>query len=268
MYSATILADSINPDGQRITTWKICIPKFVQGELNTHRKLSRNSGSSRARSVKTMIERALLDPVLPVEWGLEQRGMTAAHQLDEATAREAQAIWLAARDHAIGYAQALEKLGLHHQLVNRLLEPWLFVEVIVTATSIKNFFRQRCAPEAQPEIRRVALEMRDCYERSTPRSLDWGEWHTPLGDPERGPGNQTKPSLHIAAVRCARVSYQDIGLDYKEELDLKLFERLVRNGHWSPLEHIAIADRKGSGNFDGWQQMRSFYLNESGEHDD
>ena len=54
----------------------------------------------------------------------------------------------------------LEKVGLHKQLTNRLLEPWMWVTVIVSSTQWNNFYALRCHKDAQPEIRRIALLMR------------------------------------------------------------------------------------------------------------
>ena len=45
---AKIVADSINPQGDRITTYLLTFPRFILAELNTHRVFSKNSASSRA----------------------------------------------------------------------------------------------------------------------------------------------------------------------------------------------------------------------------
>ena len=42
-YKAEILLDSINPSGNRLTTFVITFPRFVLAEMNTHRLLSRNN---------------------------------------------------------------------------------------------------------------------------------------------------------------------------------------------------------------------------------
>ena len=45
---AEIVADSINPTGDGLTTYLLTFPKFILAELNTHRVFSKNSASSRA----------------------------------------------------------------------------------------------------------------------------------------------------------------------------------------------------------------------------
>lgn len=51
-YDAKILADSLSPDGVRLTTFKVTFPRIVLAEFNTHRMFSRNSASSRAIPIK------------------------------------------------------------------------------------------------------------------------------------------------------------------------------------------------------------------------
>ena len=47
-YHAEVLIDSVNPAGQRLTTFVLRFPRFVLSEFNTHRMFSRNASSSRA----------------------------------------------------------------------------------------------------------------------------------------------------------------------------------------------------------------------------
>jgi hypothetical protein len=54
-HSTKILADSISPDGVRLTTLEVVMPRIVLAEFNTHRMLSRNSASSRAIPIEKMI---------------------------------------------------------------------------------------------------------------------------------------------------------------------------------------------------------------------
>ena len=53
---AKIIADSINPQGDRIITYLLTYPHFIHSELMTHRMFSRNSASSRAIPLKKMIK--------------------------------------------------------------------------------------------------------------------------------------------------------------------------------------------------------------------
>ena len=81
LIKARVIADSISPSGERMTTMEIEYPRFILAELNTHRMLSKNSASSRAIPVKAMHEQIKAAPAGPVFWGKNQAGMQAKEQL-------------------------------------------------------------------------------------------------------------------------------------------------------------------------------------------
>jgi thymidylate synthase ThyX len=205
-----------------------------------------------------MIERALQNPAMPVEWGVNKPGMSASEALTEAQTEEAKAEWLRARDSAVEHVRTLQKFNVHKQVINRILEPFMWHTVIVTATEWENFYSLRCAPNAQPEIRVAAVLMRDAMRASQPRTVGLGEWHLPLvQDDERDlPIEQLKK---ISAARCARVSY--LTHDGKRDIakDIELCERLLSDRHLSPFEHVATPsdDAEFHANFRGWIQMRA-----------
>lgn len=256
-YAARVLLDSISETGVRLTTVAVTLPRFVLAEFNTHRMFSRNSASSRAIPTSKMIERAQSDPVMPVEWGRNQKGMSASERLTEEEEEEAKRAWLDARDAAVDRAQRLQHLRVHKQIVNRVLEPYLWHTVIVTATEWDNFFELRCSPNAQPEIREAAVHMREAMDASTPTPVSEGGWHLPFVQPdERSLDVETRK--RIAVARCARVSYLTHEGKREIEKDLELFERLKRDHHLSPFEHVATPtdDKAFHANFRGWVQMR------------
>lgn len=282
-----IILDSVQPDGVRLTTLTVTLPKFTLAELNTYRSFSRNSASSRAIPVEKLIQRIFDDPVIPVEWGRNQPGMQAREMLDKEAAEDARACWLLARDEAVHRARRLCALGAHKQIVNRLIEPWLYTTVLITATArpYRHCFAQRCHPDAQPEMRVAAEAMRAAYEASEPRKLKYGGWHLPyttdadwdaldaMLTAEHGDTSDHHRRLDdvgdlvrkVSVARCARVSY--LTQDGKRDLveDVRLYDRLVeaRPMHSSPLEHVAqaIVSRPATvgsaSNFEpGWAQLR------------
>ncbi|GAB3766974.1 FAD-dependent thymidylate synthase [Microlunatus parietis] len=259
-YGAKIIADSVSAAGHRLVTMEVTFPRLVLAEFNTHRMFSRNSASSRAIPVKTQLTRVRDNPFVPDVWGRNQAGMQAEREVGEATAAAAREAWLAARDRAVEQAERLLALKIHKQLANRLLEPFLWHTVIVTATDWSNFFALRANPEAQPEIGRVAALMQQAYGSGTPAVVGEGDWHLPLLQPEEYDGSfeHTEQARQVSAARCARVSY--LTHDGRRDLDadLKLYRRLVESGHLSPLEHVATPDPGGAriGNFLGWRQLR------------
>lgn len=257
MYNAEIILDSMNEAGNRLTTFEVTYPRFVHAEFMTHRMFSRNAASSRAIPNEKLRDRIAFDPVLPVYWGQNQSGMQASQEIDDCD--EANEIWLHARDVMLRSSETLAKLGVHKQICNRLLEPWMWITVIVTATDYENFFHLRCHPDAQPEIQKIAYMMRDLYYANSPRLLQAGMWHTPYIQPDEALSQSE--TLQVSVARCARVSY--LTHDGKREIgaDLKLFDRLQTSGHWSPFEHVAksLSTPERSGNFTGWFQYRKCF---------
>lgn len=242
-HSAKILADSMSPNGVRLTTLEVVMPRIVLAEFNTHRMLSRNSASSRAIPVEKMLKRVEENPYIPSEWGANQKGMQAGEEVEEDAADEAVQVWLMARDEAVSRAEELLSVGIHKQLTNRLLEPFMWHTVIVTATEWDNFFNLRCHPHAHPDIRIVAEKMREALHASEPRKLDYGEWHLPLVDdlPEilRYVTHDGTVPAQISVGRCARVSYLTHDGKRDPEADIALHDSLLGNGHMSPFEHVA-----------------------------
>jgi thymidylate synthase ThyX len=218
---------------------------------------SRNSASSRAVPTKKMIERVLENPAMPVEWGVNKAGMSASETITREQEEEARAEWLRARDDAVEHVRHLQGMNIHKQVVNRILEPFMWHTVIVTASEWDNFFQLRLAENAQPEIRVAAQHMRRAMDSSSPRSVELGEWHLPLlQDDERTLPIETQKM--VSAARCARVSY--LTHDGKRDIqkDIELFERLRSDRHMSPFEHVATptATATFDANFRGWQQFR------------
>lgn len=267
-YSAKIICDSIN-QGVRLTTMELVFPRIVLAEFNTHRAFSRNSASSRAIPIKTQIERVLANPYIP-NFKRNQKGMQPAEELSPREQKWACAEWLDARDAAMEHCRKLDNLDVHKQWCNRLLEPFMWHTVIVTATEWENFFGLRCNPQAQDEIRIPAEMAEEAYRKNVPTER---QMHTPffdemdrdaLADAIRDGIIEERPGMAaaISTARCARVSYltHDGRRDFIE--DIALHDRLLQSRHMSPFEHVAVAcnttqEALPLGNFDyPWLQYR------------
>lgn len=294
-FEAKVIADSIS-NGQRLTTLQLRYPRFIHAELMTHRVFSRNASSSRAIPVAKMIEQVRTNPAAPIHWGKNQPGMQAFEEaldarvfLDlpmeydnpsdvplftfertELTGLEA---WRHAANTAAGIAEAMAVAGYHKQVVNRILEPFQWISVIVTATEWDNFFELRDHEDAQPEIRHLARLMKVAMDASTPKLLWPGEWHLPYVSDEDlvdirahllgAPTSEViKLGKDVSAARCCRVSYlKHDGTQATIQEELALCERLVgaRPLHASPFEHQATPDaflkEAKFGGFDGWKNQ-------------
>jgi thymidylate synthase ThyX len=286
---AKVIADSLSPDGVRLTTMEIVLPRIVLAELNTHRMLSKSSASSRAIPVEKMIAAVENDPYIPEQWDRNGAGMQGHGTIDSPHAiagcvRD----WLDARDAAVASAQNLLARNVHKQITNRLLEPFMWHTVIVSATEWSNFFNLRCNPLAHPALRNTAEAIREVMATNTPSPIAYGEWHLPYFDPTRdadvaGPTNRVK----VCVARCARVSYLTHDGVRDPSKDIALADSLLANGHMAPLEHVArpmtdadaerclreqgaggedlYADvyRTFAGNFRGWMQYRKTIAGEA-----
>lgn len=274
---AKIIADSRSPDGVRLTTMEIVLPRIVLAEFNTHRMLSKSSASSRAIPIDTLLSRVMQDPYIPEEWGQNGRGMQAHGVVSDDVAEAALHHWLVARDHAVDQAERLASLGIHKQTVNRLLEPFMWHTVIVTATEWSNFFNLRCNPLAHPALRNTAEAMCEAMAASTPKPVAYGEWHLPFFDTERDADIAPVDRPKVCVARCARVSYLTHDGVRDPSKDVALADSLLSNGHMAPWEHVARPMAKTwkdsdllhgihpndispkhtfLGNFRGWVQLR------------
>jgi len=300
--SAKIVADSIHATtGKRLTTFELRYPRFIHAEELTHRllhssngdmievihdglmydkNLSRNASSSRAIPVERMIQDVIDDPAMPIHWGKNQPGMHAKEEHDElvefANDKVPREIaWLRARDVAIQAAERFAKAGYHKQIVNRLLEPWLHINVVVTATELENFFKLRIHKDAQPEIHNLALKMTVAMEGSTPRKLFPGEWHLPYVNQDPGPDSDMvfayatehdmpdviEPAKMLSVARCASVSYKTVdGKPMTMERAAAIYDKLVKADvfHASPFEHQATPDDAEVSRSMGWRYDNEF----------
>jgi hypothetical protein len=282
-YRAMIIEDTIDHEPEqdedlisphRITTMVVRYPRMILPEFNTHRVFSRNSASSRARSIKTTLRPVIEDPMIPL-WTQNQKGMGGSFATID-HARSAAVTWMKARDAAVESmlrllmspsevsdyarvedwetranrydreykAQSVPNAwsNIHKQDANRLLEPWMWHETLVTSTYWKNFYDLRISEYAQPEIKAIAILMQAVMKQSLDHHvLRYDALHIPFMD--RQSVNDTiswgdlEEILLASASECARISYND--RDVMKNKDLGLGRKLLEQKHMSPFEHIA-----------------------------
>lgn len=253
LISAKIIADSVCPQGVRMTTMEIEYPRFILAELNTHRMLSKNSASSRAIPVKAMHDFIKDSPATPVYWGKNQPGMKAKEELVGVDKKEAIRLWNRAKDDALHWSWAMsEHLGLHKQIANRVTEPWMTMKTVISGTEWTNFFHLRNHADAQPEIKALAEAMTVAYATHLPVLLAPGEWHlpyitiaryVPTDELQYFDENFNRLSLKdakiISASCCAQVSYRKNDASFDKAF--KIYDQLINSdpAHASPVEHQA-----------------------------
>ena len=251
--SAAVIADSICCN--RITTMRLTMPKWLVAQFNTHRAFSRNSASSRAIPTSRVRELVQQDPFIPEEWPTAQKGMLGGPPLGPEEALAARSEWIQARDDAVAAHEMLDRMGVAKEVTNRLVEPFMWTSVIVTATDYRGFFKQRLPGHgAQGEMQQLALAMHRAMQASVPQLLHPGEWHLPFAQDDL----PTDERICQSVARCARVSYRREALKTDVQADRERHDMLIKEGHWSPLEHQARALPIATPcrNFVGWLQYR------------
>lgn len=270
---ARIVADSINKNGNRITTFELEYHRFIHSELMTHRLFSRNAMSSRAVPVSKMIEQVRNNPATPIHWGKNQARMQAKTECDSFIdmdwalpefeklginlGKSAEQAWKIAATYAADVAESYSVAGYHKQIVNRLLEPFQMMKTVLTATEFDNFFWLRCDPDAQPEIQELAKCMFEAMKQSKTEYLKEGQWHTPYVDHWEGVEEHSedfgymiyegsKPKIineeeakAISASCCAQVSYRMLNNTYEKAMDIYSKLASGRKVHASPFENVA-----------------------------
>lgn len=268
MFARVIAASSSSVTGDEITTMHLRAPRIVWGEILTHRLFSRNARSSRAVPVKTLLEEVRLDPFVPWHWTGAQKGMVGVPGHDapvnlfreemhpdevahhNMTAAEA---WLAARDSAADMAEAFLDAGYHKQVANRLLEPFSWIDGLITATEWENFYHLRDHGDAEPHLQDLARITEEAFLSVVPTELKPGEWHLPyISASDRAYATAIHRRhddamdflCRISAARCARISYAPFDGDPSYGRELERYNLLVtaERVHASPLEHQAMPD--------------------------
>lgn len=304
MQAEVILASS-TADAATLYTLRGRLPRCIWPEVLTHRKKSRNGRSSRAVPVSKMIEEIMDDPFVPWHWGANQSGMQAGEECNEHInifhdngdielyPQKREEAWLYARDHAVRHAKAFDNAGYHKQIVNRLLEPFMWIDVVLSSTDWINFSWLREHKDAEPHLQDWADLVGKAIHAANVQKLAPGEWHLPyiteqdyidVRDKLTGHGVLRKvPTekeintllLKISSSRCARVSYKLFdGTNPSINDDLALYEKLMSSDriHASPMEHQGTPDvwvtnelleeggffieEASHGNFEGWIQHR------------
>lgn len=277
-YSAMVITDStisgadFECDADRLVTMIVRFPRCILSEMNTHRVFSRNSASSRARSLKSTIKQVMEDPYIPL-FTENAKGMQGPYITDKDQLYMAKKEWLIARDSAVDMAtwmligagvtcsdDVMERLDMyydkyygkpreewdvlipnvHKQTINRLLEPFMWHEMLITSSYWDNFFRLRIDEAAQPEMQAIAQLMHVAYHESTPVHR---ELHIPFVSSERVANlsllGYIREAFMESAAECARISYHDRST-MTSTGNSNLALRLLRQGHMSPFEHQAI----------------------------
>lgn len=266
MYTeAKVIEDTLCED-TRLTTLQVRYPRIILPEVNTHRIISKNTQSSRAKPVKKLIKELEDDNncFVPLKWTRNKKGMSSNDSVSVENSVKADLAWFDLKEKAIAVAKELLSLGVHKQHANRVLEPFLYVNSVLTSDNWDHFLKLRLHHTAQPEIRELAHCIDAALKNSEPVKRNF---HLPYVRDEDvklvsnictdkkclNENSEEKFYLllklsKISAARCARVSYTPFDSDKVDiSKDIGLAEKLLKPSdepdapkHMSPFDHPAI----------------------------
>lgn len=284
-FKVDVVLDSKNEYGQRLTTLELTYPRFIHSEFMTHRDRERNAASSRAIPFPVMTGRIMDDPVIPIAWGAEQKGMQTGGEISPSLAALAEILWGLHRDVSIELSTMLHNIGdtykklqeghaptstflrqlgmgvelltdptvsgderIHKSIPNRLNEPHAWITVVTTATAWKNLFRLRCDKDAEIHFQKIAKMTEQALADSVPNVLKFGDWHLPYID----------EATMDEAISC-ELAPKDEDLVYEEILRRVSVSRCARVSYMRQdakkpvMDELAMFDRlcQGSG-FGHW----------------
>jgi hypothetical protein len=329
VFAAKVVLDSVAANGRRLISVEARYWRAIHSEIMTHRDRARSAMSSRAIPFIRIAKAALKyippgseikgkgplseistdpdeiyeyivpnctysyiknDAYFPQFVGQEIKGMQAGEELPAAQRADFYDLSAELRDKALASCKRMWELGVHKSIINRYLEPWSYITVLMTATEWKNFFRLRIHKKAERHFNLIATMIRDEIQKSEPTPVQTNAWHMPYLRPEdrrmegyfdlstsdlkRYGNKQIELLKRVSAGRCARLSYLTHDGIRSPVEDLKVFDKLVSDDadtdviHAAALEHVGQAAEDSmyqSGPFKGWKQFRKEFSNENVE---
>lgn len=213
-----IVADSINQQGDRLTSLVLTYPRIIHAEMMTHRMFSRNASSSRAVPIQKMIEAVKNNTFCPFEFQKAHKGMQGSEYFTGQDKADCIKLWLESAELALQQAEKMKEKGITKQVINRILEPYQYYTVLITGSreGWENFFELRCGNydgfksrkeaskeflekgnintstwseldwlhlnKGQAEIHMMMLSeaIYDAIQESNPKVLQEGDWHIPM----------------------------------------------------------------------------------------
>lgn len=271
-----VIEHSKSFEGPELVSIELHYPRAIHSEMLRHGlHHGRSVSSSRAIPTRLLIEQVQDDPVIPEVFYKNEPGMSSWEPLEPKEQEAARTIWLQAAQQAVNSVKLLNDAKAHKQHINRLLEPFIQVHELITATSWINFFDLRTDRTAHPDIIDLALKIKNAIDKSKFKLLREGQWHRPYLAPYLDILDPTEHNI-ISVALCARLSYATYSNEDKlaNSLDVlgshkwitnqvDLASKLLEHRHMTPFEHVCRPLCRTNGEVPwcdhlyGWQTLRN-----------
>lgn len=207
-----------------IITFVIDVPYYVWVEILTHRRFARNASSARAQKTNRHIDMGYYIPDVFYKQGDGMRSSDDGIEQQEV----AKNIYLDVWEYSIQAARKLSELGVAKEQSNRVISPIKMIRGIITGTEdgYKHFLKLRNNKNADKAMQ--------IFARQISEKVDGITWKI---SKNHVPFNDGKSTYGEVAARIARISY---GNPQFGKTDKELGEKLIKDGHWSPMESIAF----------------------------
>lgn len=234
MIKAKIVAGSLNPfNDKKLVTFHIRIPRIILPEINTHKMLVSNAASSRAISFNKKVEAVSNDPFVPIAWQKDHKGMQGTKYFEGGIVEHHKSLWVKAKDNAVQLANTMANdvlypdRNLTKQLCNRLLEPFEYIDVVISGTEWEHFFSLR-APQYNIGDGSIHRSKKDALKYIQSKGIDTsvGEMFA-VSELDWIKCSESQAEIHIQAVA-------ELMWDLYSEYDFKMLEP----GEW----HIPFID--------------------------
>ena len=259
-FSVRLLKHSITRTGKEAITYLLTYERFIHAEMMTYRQWSRNASSSRAIPFERMLNWTSDHPAMPLHLGRNRSGMQSGGVVgNPAHMRKMIHTLFAVTKSKL--ERIVDAHDPHKEIVNRYLEPWGWITVILTTgrDELMHFFHQRIDRHANPNIQRLAVNMARLYRRSEPQRLGPLDWHMPFIDDHipHGQVEDVRDDLIWSVARSAWCSYNNPTKDATFERAKIRHDGCVNDGHMTPCEpQLQVTDDE-TGIVPGYTSYRS-----------
>lgn len=176
LITANIIADSIDKKSNRITSYILNVPQIIVKELLRHRMFSFSSSSMRAIPFNKVLADIRENMFVPIDFQSHHSGMQGSEYLIGEDAESAKKQWVESGLKACEEAEKLYRLGVTKQLCSRIIEPYGYAKILVTATEWENFFKLRCPKyEYYLESYGEEPEIREYFRSRKDMIAKWGD---------------------------------------------------------------------------------------------